>query len=91
MTNEIYSITDFNEFLLEVRKIVKEEISDNKNQKISEKKSPFIKIQEVCKLLQVTKPTIYDWVNKDYFKKYKINSRTYFNKEEIFDFLKSQK
>jgi len=88
---QLYAIKDLTDLSKEIRKIVKEEISDNKNQKISEKKSPFIKIQEVCKLLQVTKPTIYDWVNKDYFKKYKINSRTYFNKEEIFDFLKSQK
>ncbi len=91
MTNQLYAIKDSDDLLNEFRRIIKEELSENKNEKPSEKKSPFIKIEEVCKLLQVSKPTVYHWVSKKFIIKYKFNSRTYFNKEEILDFLKSQK
>lgn len=39
---------------------------------------PLFKISEVCKIFQVTKPTIYDWVRHGKLKPYKIRSRVYF-------------
>jgi len=39
---------------------------------------PLYKIAEVCKLFQVSKPTIYDWVKHGKLKPYKIRSRVYF-------------
>lgn len=39
---------------------------------------PLYKIDEVCKLLMVTKPTIYDWIKHGKLKPYKIRSRVYF-------------
>ncbi|NLR56926.1 helix-turn-helix domain-containing protein [Chitinophaga polysaccharea] len=39
---------------------------------------PLFKMEEVCKLFQVTKPTIYDWIRYGKLKPYKIRSRVYF-------------
>lgn len=82
---------DEESFFLKVRKIVKEELSNSKGQ-IQEAKSsiPYIKADEVMQLLQISRPTINDWVDKGYFKKYKVNSRTFFNRNEILEFLSKQ-
>lgn len=69
-----------------IRQIVREEVS---NQEIKRPVSvsfetpgmtykPLYKIAEVCKLFQVTKPTIYDWVKHGKLKPFKIQSRVYF-------------
>ncbi|MBS0027717.1 helix-turn-helix domain-containing protein [Chitinophaga sp. 22321] len=39
---------------------------------------PLYKIDEVCSLFRVTKPTIYDWIKHGQLKRYKIRSRVYF-------------
>ena len=44
---------------------------------------PLYKIAEVCKLFQVTKPTIYDWVKHGKLKPFKIQSRVYFLWQDI--------
>ena len=44
---------------------------------------PIYKIAEVCKLFQVTKPTIYDWVRHGKLKPFKIQSRVYFLWQDI--------
>ena len=91
MSTQLYAIKDAEELLDKFREIIKEEITKNAKEPSDFKESPFIKIDEVCKILQVTKPTIYQWVKKDLINIYKVSSRSYFNKEEILDFLKSQK
>jgi excisionase family DNA binding protein len=91
MTTQLYAIQSSDDLFKEIRKIIKEELTGTKKDFEGSNDSPYIKIEEVCKILQVTKPTVYDWVNKEFIKKYKINSRTYFNRDEILDFLKSQK
>jgi len=91
MTTQLYAIKDAEELLDKFREIIKEEIRKNTKDPTDFNESPFIKIGEVCRILQVSKPTVYHWVNKDLIKIYKISSRSYFNKEEILDFLKSQK
>jgi len=91
MSTQLYAIKDAEELLDKFREIIKEEISKNPKKPADFKESPFIKIDEVCRILQVSKPTIYQWVKKDLINIYKVSSRSYFNKEEILDFLKSQK
>ncbi len=39
---------------------------------------PLYKMQEVCSLFKVTKPTIYDWIKHGKLKPHKIRSRVYF-------------
>jgi excisionase family DNA binding protein len=49
---------------------------------------PLYKIEEVCRLFQVTKPTIYDWIKHGQLKRYKIRSRVYFLWNDIQQLLK---
>jgi excisionase family DNA binding protein len=44
---------------------------------------PLYKIEELCALFHVTKPTIYDWVKHGKLKPYKIRSRVYFLHQDI--------
>ena len=45
---------------------------------------PLYKINEVCQILGVTRPTIYDWVRIGKLKPYKIRSRVYFLWSDLF-------
>lgn len=48
---------------------------------------PLYKMAEVCALLRVTKPTIYDWVKHGKLKPYKIRSRVYFLAQDVTQLL----
>ena len=39
---------------------------------------PLYKIQEICSLFKITKPTIYAWIKHGKLKRVKIRSRVYF-------------
>jgi len=39
---------------------------------------PLYKMQEICSLFKITKPTIYDWIKHGKLKPHKIRSRVYF-------------
>jgi excisionase family DNA binding protein len=51
---------------------------------------PLFKISEVCKLFQVTKPTIYEWIRHGKLKRYKIRSRVYFLWNDIQQLLQPE-
>jgi excisionase family DNA binding protein len=91
MNTQFYAVNDPEDLLKEFRKIIKEELSETRKEDTTSEETPYIKIDAVCKILQISKPTVYQWVSKKLIKIYKVSSRTYFNKEEILDFLKSQK
>lgn len=44
---------------------------------------PLFKITELCKMFQVTRPTIYDWIKRGKLKPYKIQSRVYFLWDDV--------
>jgi excisionase family DNA binding protein len=78
---------DPSEFLNQIRNIIKEEI--NKVDKGTVHKTseystpgltqkPLYKITEVCRLFNVSRPTIYDWIKHGKLKPYKVRSRLYF-------------
>ena len=75
------------EFWAQIRLIIREEVTKNKKEQpvftslmetsgFTEK--PLFKMQEICSLFKVTKPTIYDWIKHGKLKKVKIRSRVYF-------------
>lgn len=75
------------EFWNQLRLIIREEVSNNKKEQpvysnITEVagliEKPLYKIQEICSLFKVTKPTIYDWIKHGKLKRVKIRSRVYF-------------
>ncbi len=80
------------EFWQQIRLIIREEVARNQETKVisdslmetpglSEK--PLFKMQEICNLFKVTKPTIYDWIKHGKLKRVKIRSRVYFLGSEI--------
>ena len=79
------------EYWQQIRQIIREEI-DNVQKQSSKVPlyetagltyKPLYKMAEVCKLFQISKPTIYDWVKHGKLKPYKIRSRVYFLWQDI--------
>lgn len=73
------------EFWEHLRAIIREEIiktSKGKNSTTCQTSGleykPLYKINEVCDLFQVTRPTVYDWVKHGKLRPHKIRSRVYF-------------
>jgi excisionase family DNA binding protein len=88
---------DPNEFLNQIRNIIKEEINkvDNRlNQLPSEydtpgiTEKPLFKIIEVCRLFSVSRSTIYEWIKHGKLKPYKVRSRLYFLWNDLQEMLK---
>lgn len=85
------------EFWTQIREIIREEIS--KNQKVNHltitteipglTEKPLYKIQEICSLFKVTKPTIYDWIKHGKLKRVKIRSRVYFLGSDIRELMQA--
>lgn len=80
------------QFWQRVRLIIREEISQfEKGQATAPplyqtpgmQYKPLYKIAEVCKMFDITRPTIYDWVKHGKLKPYKIRSRVYFLWQDI--------
>ena len=83
---------DPEDFWAQIRLIIREEVSKNQKEQplvgtimetpgLTEK--PLYKIQEICSLFKVTKPTIYDWIKHGKLKRVKIRSRVYFLGSDI--------
>ena len=47
----------------------------------------YLKKEDVCKMLKVSKPTVDSHVEHGYYKKHHIGSRVFYNKQEILDYL----
>lgn len=80
------------EFWTQIRMTIREEVSRSNVEKgstaplletpgLTEK--PLYKMQEICSLFKITKPTIYDWIKHGKLRRVKIRSRVYFLGSEI--------
>ncbi len=82
---------DPEQYWQQVRMIIREEVSNLEKEKALPASfetegltyKPLYKIAEVCKLFQITKPTVYDWVKHGKLKPFKIRSRVYFLWQDI--------
>ena len=85
------------EFWSQIRLIIREEVERNKSEQtitqnlldtpgLTEK--PLFKIDEVCNLFKVTKPTIYDWIKHGKLKRVKIRSRVYFLGSDVRELMR---
>jgi excisionase family DNA binding protein len=76
----------------ELKKVISESLSAElqkfNSQESSKEDDQLIKIDEVCRLLNVSKPTIYNWLKKKLIICYRISNKIYFKKEEIINALK---
>lgn len=83
MSKQVLLIQD-TDLVKEIREMLREELGSTKPNPPSDlPPRKYIKIDEVARILEVTKTTVYSWVNLGLITKYKINSRTYFNYQEI--------
>lgn len=78
------------EFLKKIRTLV-EEVVEQKLNAMAVKESnpsllpekPLLKASDVCRIFQVSKPTLYEWMKQGRLKSFKVRSRRYFSREEI--------
>lgn len=74
------------EFWAELRKIVREEITDKQKcgsvtgimQTSGLNEKPLYRITEICQLFNVSRTTVHEWVKLGKLRKIKVNSRVYF-------------
>lgn len=79
------------QFWKSIRQIIREEVNSLEKHKASPTSfethgmtyKPLYKIEEVCVLFHVTKPTIYDWIKHGKLKPFKIRSRVFFLWQDI--------
>lgn len=80
------------EFWTQMRQIIREEVIKTQKNKLPESEltvasgltqKPLYKISEVCKLFNVSRPTIYDWVKHGKLRRVKIRSGVYFLGNDI--------
>ena len=86
------------EFWAQIRTIIREEVvKSQKNQPVTNAlmetpgltEKPLYKIQEICSLFKISKPTIYDWIKNGKLKRIKIRSRVYFLGSDIRSLLQT--
>ena len=83
------------QLLDQIRKIVRDEIlaaqKANSNSAMFETPGmdfkPLYKIVEVCSMFNITKPTVYDWIQHGKLKPIKIRSRVFFLWQDIQDLI----
>ncbi|TXJ28350.1 MAG: DNA-binding protein [Chitinophagaceae bacterium] len=79
------------QFWASMRQIIREEISQaGKQAQVNPAyetpglvQKPLYKMAELCGMLQVSKPTIYEWIKFGKLKPYKIRSRVYFLWQDV--------
>lgn len=86
------------EFWAQIRVIIREEVSRNTVEKVNPAalmetpgltEKPLYKMQEICSLFNITKPTIYDWIKHGKLRRVKIRSRVYFLGSAVRQLLQS--
>ncbi len=89
---------DPDQFWQRVRLIIREEVTNAEKSGPAEPLyetpgltyKPLFKLTEVCKLFQVTKPTIYEWIRRGRLKRHKIESRVFFLWNDIQQLLQPE-
>lgn len=83
------------QFWQQMRLIIREEIAVQGKEKVVTAfetfgltYKPLYKMREVCDLLQVSRPTLYEWIREGLLKPYKIKSRVYFLYDDIVRILR---
>lgn len=80
------------EFWTQIRQIIHEEVVQTQKTKLPESdimvtpgltQKPLYKIAEICKLFNVSRTTIYEWVKHGKLRRVKIRSRVYFLGNDI--------
>ncbi len=77
------------EFWKQIRTTIDEVVAERLSQKTSLQTNPhlpekaLLKATDVCKIFQVSRPTLYEWMKQKKLKSFKIKSRRYFSRSDI--------
>jgi len=77
------------EFWKQIRTTIDEVVAERLSQQTSLQTNPhlpekaLLKATDVCKIFQVSRPTLYEWLKQNKLKSFKIKSRRYFNRADI--------
>lgn len=91
LTGDKLSYVNVDEFINLIRNELKTNSFTENTPQINSVETKFLKIQEVCKILHITKPTVYHWAEKGILKPIKIQSRIYFDKDDIISLSQENK
>jgi len=87
---------DPDEFWQKMRELIKEEVSRLQHSgSVTEYTTPGLtykplyKIEEVCHIFMITKPTVYEWIRIGTLRPFKVKSRVYFLWEDIKGIMKT--
>ena len=77
------------EFWKQIRTTIDEVVTERLSQQLSLQTNPhlpekaLLKATDVCKIFQVSRPTLYEWLKQKKLKSFKIKSRRYFSRADI--------
>ena len=77
------------EFWKQIRATIDEVVTEKLSQQLPLQTSPhlpekvLLKATDVCKIFQVSRPTLYEWMKQKKLKSFKIKSRRYFSRTDI--------
>jgi predicted DNA-binding transcriptional regulator AlpA len=84
------------EFWKQIRATIDEVVAERLSQQTSLQTNPhlpekaLLKATDVCKIFQVSRPTLYEWMKQKKLKSFKIKSRRYFTRADIEAVINSQ-
>lgn len=90
---------DPEKFWEQLRMIIREEVdkAEKKKRPVSSDfetpgltQKPLYKLGEVCKLFDISRPTVYDWIKHGKLRPFKIRSRVYFLWNDIQQLLENK-
>jgi excisionase family DNA binding protein len=85
------------EFWQKLKAIVEQVVIEHSNAvlKLNEidrnSQRPLLKVNEVCAILKITKPTLYEWMNQGRLESVKIHTRRYFKSEDVEKLIESSR
>ena len=77
------------EFWKQIRATIDEVVTERLRQQLQLQTNPhlpekaLLKATDVCKIFQVSRPTLYEWLKQKKLKSFKIKSRRYFSRADI--------
>ncbi len=77
-----------NAFWQQMKKLIEEAVSEKAQKQSLQKEEhlpqkPLFKLSDLCFIFQVSKPTIYEWINDGKLRSFKIRNRRYFTREDV--------
>ena len=75
-----------------IEEVVTEKLSQQNSQQLNSHipEKALLKVTDVCKIFQVTKPTLYEWMKENKLKSFTIKSRRFFLRADIEALIKQK-